>query len=105
MRNESGSPARSICTRSAREATATSSNSLALDSITANATARYIDPVSMYSSPSSRASIRPSVDLPEADGPSIAIIRGWAMAESQSAYHHDRLAPQSPAVDDRDWNP
>jgi len=45
-RRSSGSPARSISTRSASEPTATSSVALMLDSITASATARYIEPVS-----------------------------------------------------------
>src|SRR5262245_20817981 len=40
----------------------------------ASATARYIEPVSMYSSLNACANMRPSVDLPEPDGPSIAMI-------------------------------
>src|SRR6266545_6775130 len=59
----------------ANEPTATSSPALMLDSSTARATARYIDPVSMYSRFKARASIRPSVDLPAPDGPSMAMIK------------------------------
>src|SRR5262249_14328538 len=39
-----------------------------------SAIARYIEPVSRYSRSNSFASKRPKVDLPLADGPSIAII-------------------------------
>jgi hypothetical protein len=38
--------------------------------------ARYITPVSKNKNPRESASLRPSVDLPEAAGPSRAIIEG-----------------------------
>src|ERR1051325_9298646 len=73
-RNESGSPSRSISMRLANAVTDSASPGSNCASSTASATARYIEPVSMYSRFSARANIRPSVDLPDPDGPSIAMI-------------------------------
>src|SRR6185437_9742456 len=76
--NEAGSPSRSISIVFASATTASLLPGSTCASITASATARYIEPVSMYRSCNERASMRPSVDLPEPDGPSIAIIiRIW----------------------------
>jgi hypothetical protein len=55
------------------DATASVSSGSRPRRMAAKATARYIAPVSRWSSPSRLASVRATVDLPDPDGPSMAI--------------------------------